>query len=233
MKKIKEKLNNLTKGLKLKLSKINLSKYKYPIKFANIKEWATKNKTFSIGLLVVVIAFTAGYFLKSFFIVAMVNGRPISRLRVIKELERRQGLAILDSLISEDLVRQEANKKGIKINPADTADEIKSIEDSLKAQNTTIDQALASQGMTVKDLEKNIEMQKMIEVLLADKTAVTDEEVQKYIDDNKTSYPEGTNMDQVKSLVKQQLVQQKVATGFQTWMDALRKASKINILVKY
>ena len=121
----------------------------------------------------------------------------------------------------------------VKISSKDIDTEIKSIEDSLKSQKQTLDEILKAQGMTKKDLRKNIEIQKMIEKLLADKYTVTDEEVQKYIDDNKSTFPEGTNLEEVKTIVKQQLIQQKVSTEFQTWISALKKASKINILVKY
>ena len=73
----------------------------------------------------------------------------------------------------------------------------------------------------------------MIEGMLSDKLSVTDEEVQKYIDENASSLPEGTNIDDVKTLVKQQLSQQKLSTEFQGWFDSIKKDAKVNILVKY
>ena len=228
MKKLLNKISGFCKGLKNKFLKV-----KCPFSIAKIKAWIKENKLFSVGFVVILFAFLFGYFLKGFFVAALVNGRPISRLRVVTELEKRQGLGVLDSIITEELIKQEARKKGIKISSKDIDTEIKSIEDSLKSQKQTLDEILKAQGMTKKDLRKNIEIQKMIEKLLADKYTVTDEEVQKYIDDNKSTFPEGTNLEEVKTIVKQQLIQQKVSTEFQTWISALKKASKINILVKY
>jgi foldase protein PrsA len=234
MKNIINKVSDFFKGLKNKLPKnIKFPKIKCPCDMVKIKAWFKENKLLSIGFIVVFFAFIFGYFLKGFFVAALVNGRPITRLRVIKELEKKQGLSALDSIVTEELIRQEAGKKGIKVTSADVETEIKKIEESLKTQGQDINTLLSAQGMTRTDLVKNIEMQKMIEQLLADKATVTDEEVQKYIDDNKSTFPEGTNLDEVKVIVKQQLVQQKVSTEFQAWLDAVKKAAKINILVKY
>lgn len=228
MKNILNKVTSFFKSLKSKVAKCNLCKnIKFPTK------WFKENKILSIGFIAVLVAFVFGYFLKGYFVAALVNGRPISRLRVIRELEKRQGLATLDNIITEELIRQEARKKGISVSKADVDTEITSIEVSLKSQSQTLDEILAAQGMTRAELVKNIELQKLIEKILTDKASVTDAEVQKYIDDNKASFPEGTNMEEVKTLVRQQLIQQKVSTEFQTWVDAVKKTAKINILVKY
>jgi foldase protein PrsA len=233
MKNILNKVKAFFKGLK---NKVTSCKFCKNIKLPKIKistKWFKENKILSIGFIAVLVAFIFGYFLKGYFVAALVNGKPISRLRVIRELEKKQGLSALDNIITEELVRQEAKKKGLSVTKAEIDTEIASIETSLKSQTQTLDQILTEQGMTREDLIKNIELQTLVEKILTDKVTVTDVEVQKYIDDNKSSFPEGTNMDEVKTLVKQQLAQQKVSTEFQTWLDAVKKSAKINILVKY
>jgi foldase protein PrsA len=233
MKNILNKVKAFFKVLKNKVTNCKLCKN---IKLPKIKistKWFKENKILSIGFIAVLIAFIFGYFLKGYFVAALVNGKPISRLRVIRELEKKQGLSALDNIITEELIRQEAKKKGLSVSKAEVDAEMASIETSLKSQSQTLDQILAAQGMTRSDLIKNIELQKLIEKILTDKVTVSDAEVQKYIDDNKASFPEGTNMDEVKTLVKQQLIQQKVSTEFQTWLDSVKKTAKINILVKY
>lgn len=228
MKNILNKIKAFFKSLKSKIAKCEIcKKIKFPTKL--FKE----NKLLSIGFIVILVAFMFGYFLKGFFVAALVNGKPISRIRVIRELEKTQGLAVIDNIVTEELIRQEARKLKISVSKADVDAEIATIEESLKSQSQNLDEILAAQGMTRSELVKNIELQKLIEKILTDEVTVTDEEVQKYIDDNKASFPEGTNMEEVKTLVKQQLVQQKVSSEFQAWIDGVKKASKINILVKY
>jgi foldase protein PrsA len=231
MKNILNKVKAFFKSLKSKIAKCEICK---KIKLPKISmKWFKENKILSIGFIAVLVAFIFGYFLKGYFVAALVNGKPISRLRVIKQLEKTQGLTALDNIITEELIRQEAKKNGISVSKVDVDAEIASIETSLKSQSQTLDEVLAAQGMTRAELIKNIELQKLIEKILTDKATVTDAEVQKYIDDNKASFPEGTNMEEVKTLVRQQLIQQKVSTEFQAWIDGVKKASKINILVKY
>ncbi|NMB91334.1 hypothetical protein GYA37_00630 [candidate division WWE3 bacterium] len=234
MKKILNKIKGFFKKSDNKLPKCNMcNKIKTFFKKIDLRKWFKENKLLSIGVIAILIAFLFGLFLKSYFIAATINGKPISRSMVVRRLEKNQGLTTLNSIITEELIRQEGKKKGIKITKEEINDEMTNIEESLKGQNQTLEEILASQGMTRDELIENIELQKLIERILADKATVTDEEVQKYIDDNKASLPEGTNMEDVKTLVKQQLVQQKISTEFQTWLDSIRKDAKINILVKY
>ncbi|MBU1133149.1 SurA N-terminal domain-containing protein [Patescibacteria group bacterium] len=197
------------------------------------KEFIAKNKIFSIGILAMVIAFLFGFLLKGTFVAATVNGRPIGRLAVLRELEKRQGAATLDGLITEEIIKQEAKKAGIKVSKEDINSEIETIRNSLVQQGQTLEQVLEFQGMNLKELESQIAIQKMIEQLLADKTAVTDEEINQYIEQNSDSFPEGTNMDQLKDIVRQQLSQQKLGSEFQTWFDGIKAEAKINYLRKY
>ncbi len=198
-----------------------------------IKDFFAKNKIISIGLIVVLISFLFGYLLKGLFIAATVNGMPISRLKVIKQLEKYQGSSVLDSLITEELVRQEAKRMGVEVTKEELDEQIKKIEENLASQNQSLDAVLELQGMSRKDLDDSLKLNILIEKMLSDKAVVTDEDVQSYIDENKDSFPEGTDMEQVKTIIKQQLVQEKLGNVYQNWIDEIKGASKINVVVKY
>ena len=150
-----------------------------------------------------------------------------------KELEKRQGVTTLDGLITEELIRQEAKKAGIKISEEDISAEIETIRGSLTQQGQTLEQVLEFQGMTLKELKSQIAIQKMIEKLLADKTAITDGEIDQYIEQNSDSFPEGTDTGQLREAIRKQLSQQKLGSEFQTWFDAIKAEAKINYLRKY
>lgn len=217
--------NILPKNMKIKLPKFPFCK--------TCKEFIAKNKILSIGIVAMIIAFLFGFLLKGTFVAATVNGKPIGRLAVLRELEKSQGAATLDGLITEEIIKQEAQKAGIKIGKEEVASEIENIRNSLTQQGQTLEQVLELQGMSLKELESQIAIQKMIEQLLADKTTVTDEEVNQYIDQNSDSFPEGTDMDQVKEIIRQQLAQQKLGNEFQAWYDGIKAEAKINYLRKY
>lgn len=223
MKKLNTKINSFFKSLKVRCS----------AKCTKVKEFFKKNKILSVGLIIVIGAFLFGYLLKGLFIAALVNGKPISRLRVVRQLEKYQGATTLESIITEELIKQEAKKMGVKVTAEEVTEEILKIEANLVGQGQSLDEILSLQGMTRKDLETNLILNKLIEKILTDKSTVTDEEVQSYIDTNKDSFPAGTDMEQVKTLVRQQLVQEKMGTQYQSWIEEIKAAAKINVVVKY
>jgi len=187
----------------------------------------------TVIIIVVIIALgVLAYVYKGLFIVATVNGSPISRLAIIQELEKASGKNLLDSLIIEKLVQNEANAKKIIVSNDEINEEIKKIEDQIVAQGATLDAALASQGMSMEDLKKQIIFQKEVEKLVADKINVTDEEVAQYIKDNEISIPkeqEATTTAQIKD----ELRNQKLSTESNALIATLKSQAKIRYFVNY
>jgi foldase protein PrsA len=204
---------------------------KFKVNFADLKKELAKNKML-VTALVVVLFLGLLYFVKSLFIVALVNGMPVTRIAVIEQLEKAQGKAALESLVTKTLVQQEANKKGVKVSKEDIDKELVSIENSLKAQNQDLDTVLEAQGMTRAQLLEQIKYQKTVEKLLGDKVNVTDDEVTAYIANNKESMPTEST-DQVKDIVKQQLEQQKLSTEYQKLVTDLKSNSKVTYFINY
>ncbi len=190
----------------------------------------SNRKKIIIGVIVIVVLVSV-YLLKSLFIVATVNGEPILRTTFTKELEKKDGKQVLNSLVTKSLILQEANKQKVTLTDTELAQEIKSLEDSLTKQGQNLDQLLQAQGMTRADLNEQIKMQKTIEKLIGKDVKVTDKEIQDYIDKNKDSFPESNSADENKKVVKQQLEQQKLSDKFQTWIADLEKKAKINYFV--
>src|SRR4030042_2407466 len=117
-------------------------------------------------IIAIIIAFgVLGYFYKGLFIAASVDGSLISRLSIIQKLEKASGKNLLDSLITEKLIESEAKSKGIVVNNEEVDAEIKTIQDKIITQGSTIDEALAAQGMNINDLKKQIKLQKEMEKL--------------------------------------------------------------------
>jgi hypothetical protein len=201
--------------------------------FVPLKSFVSKNKLLTAGIAVVLVAFIGGYFLKSFFIAATVNGSPISRFKVISELEKRGGTSILTNLIDEKLIKQDAAKKNISVSQQELDSAIASIEANLKSQSQDLKTALAAQGMTLDNLKNQITIQKLLEKLLADKITVTDDEITKYMTDNKITIPAGTDETTERNTIKSQIIQEKLGQQVQPYLDALNKAAKINLFVKY
>jgi len=118
-------------------------------------------------------------------------------------IEKQGGKSILDSLITDTLIKNEAKKKGIIISEDEVNQEIKTIEASVTEQGGTLEQALLQQGMTKESLRESVKNQKIIEKLFADKLKVTDAEVNKYIAENEIPIEEGKEAETKKQIMDQ------------------------------
>jgi len=190
-------------------------------------------KTFVVVLALFALFSVIFYTYRGVFVVAMVNGSPISRLSVVKELENKAGSSIVETMITKKLIDGEMKKSNIKVNDADIDAEMKKIEEQVTAQGGTLEQALASQGMTVKDLRDQIIISKQLEQALGDKVTVSDEEVNQYMTDNKAFLPKGTNSEDLKEQIRAQLKEQKFNTEAEKWVNDLKEKAKIQYFVQY
>lgn len=201
-----------------------------PVDNSKLQMWNKK-----LFRLAIVIAIVAGivYLAKNVFVVALVNNRPISRLAIIKQLEKSQGKLVLEQLVTETLITQATNKAGVKVEKEEINKTIQEIEESFKAQNQDLDSLLAMQGMTRSDLLKQIALQKKIEAILKDKAQVSDDEVAQYLEDSKDFLPEDKTEEELKTMAREQLVQQKMGEAFQSWMNDLKDKAKIQYFKQY
>ena len=191
-----------------------------------------KNPKVFIPIILVIVAVLL-FVLKGFFIAAIVNGQPITRMSLDQTLEKKYGKQELTSAITQTLIMQEASNKNITVTDSEINASVKQITDSLSAQGQTLDSALALRGMTKQDFLDQLKIQKIVEKILGNQLAVSDKEIQDYIDKNKSSLPTGLSDADLKSQVKQQLQQQKLTDKAQAWIAGLQKKAKINYFVNF
>ena len=182
-----------------------------------------------LGILAIVALLYLG---RNLIVAAIVNGQPISRIAVIRELEKQGGKQALDSLVTKQLILQESRKKSISVSQKEIDDEMKKIEKNLEAQGQKLDQVLALQGMTKDTLVEQIKLQKMLEKMVG-KIEVTEKEIDEYIEENIDSLPQDQEEATLRSNVKNSLTQQKLNTKAQEILENLRKNAKINYFVQY
>ncbi|NTU46366.1 hypothetical protein HGA88_01960 [Candidatus Roizmanbacteria bacterium] len=180
----------------------------------------------------IVLLVGAVYYFKNLFVVALVNGQPISRLALISELEKTGGKKTLTNMVTKTLIEQQAAKKNIKVSDADVNAKLKSISETLSKQGQTLDAALAANGMTKADLKTQLKFQIMLEKLVGNASPVTDKEVDEYIEKNKGSLSE-TVTPELRASIKEQLSQQGMNTKVETYISDLQKKAKVDYLVNY
>lgn len=201
------------------------------------KEYVSKTsrttKTFAGVLSVFVILLGGLYYFKGVFVAATVNGNPISRLSIVQELEKKAGKNILDTMITKKLIENEVRKQGIVVLSEDIDTEIKNVEVQITAQGGTLEQALSQQGMTITDLREQIMINKELEQVLGDKIAVSDEEINQYLSENKVSPTKGVSSDDLKNQTREQLKGQKFNKEAAQLIDDLRAKAVINYYTQY
>lgn len=184
---------------------------------------------------VVVILVVVGglFFAKSLFVVAVVNGTPITRVALVKELEKRSGKQMLESIITKKLVDAELKKKNISVGDEDVAQEIQKIEAQIVQQGGTLQAILDEQGMSRAELSEQITNQKKLEKLFSSTVTISDEDVATYIKNSKTTIPDGEEGKTQTAQLKDRLRQQKLNSEIEQWIAGLKKAASITYLKTY
>ena len=187
----------------------------------------------AIFLVAVFVLVALFIFLRKTLVVATVNGQPLTRLAVVKTLEKQGAKQVVDSLISQTLLVQKAKQEKITASNDEIQAEITKIEAQLQNQGSDLPTVLATKGMTQQDLEEQIKLRLLWEKLLAGKTSVSDKEVNKYITQNRDSYPEDMKEAELKKTVREQLENQKLSTAAQDLLAKLKEEASIKYYINY
>jgi foldase protein PrsA len=157
----------------------------------------------------------------------MVNGKPITRLSLIRQLEKTSGRTALESLINDTLIEQEAKKANVVVTDSEIQAELEKVKKDLEAQGMNLDTALSTQGMSMNDFQENLRMKQTVEKILKDDIQVSDEDVKKYFEENKELFGEGAKFEDLEQSIKDQLRSEKLSVEFQTWYSKLKEESDI------
>jgi hypothetical protein len=184
-------------------------------------------------LILVLVLLALLYAIKGWVVAAVVDGKPITRYSLIKQLEQEQGKQALETTIDRILVEKEAKRQKLSVSDAEVSSEIKKIEENLSKQGQKLDEALAAQNMTRALLADQIKFQMVMTKLLEKDIKVTDKEVADFIEQNKATIPPEMDEKTVNEQAKKQLVQQKAQQAYQPWIENLRKQAKIWYFVDF
>src|SRR3990167_6962372 len=111
--------------------------------------------------------------LKNQLIVATVNGESINRLALINQLEKQAGKKVLEGLVTNTLILQEAKSKNVTVSNDEINSEIKNIDDDLKKSGQSLDQALTLQGLTIDVVKEQVKTSLIVRKLLVGKISAS------------------------------------------------------------
>lgn len=188
------------------------------------------------GLIILLAFLSLGIVLfnvKHWFIAALVNWRPVTRYAMFKELEKQGGSQVLEGLITESLIFQEAKRQKIMVTREELETEVGKIEEQVGLQGQSLDDLLAMRGQTRGDLEEQIKMQLVVEKILGQDIEVGQEELEEYFEKQKEFLAEGIEFEEVKGEMERSLRQEKINEKFATWLGELQEKAKIHYFLKF
>ncbi len=158
--------------------------------------------------------------------VATVNGEKITQAELNERLMQQAGKEVLDQMITEKLILQEAKKKGIKVSEKEIDKKIEEFKKRFPDEKTFRAQ-LKENNMTLDFLREQLKLQLILEKILKDKIKVSEEEVKKYYKENKEMFFPGKKFEEVKEQIEEELEYQKISMQTQIWIEELKKKAKI------
>ena len=167
-----------TADKKLSLNKRNAESF---LKNYFSKSFFTKKNLIIIGILFLVLVF---WLLRKYYIVATVNGQPVSRFELNSRLNSQFSDSVLDQLINERLILGAARQEGIFITADEIESRVKKIEENLGGK-MSLNEALSMQGLDTTTFRRQLELQLSIEKLFDKQTSVSSTDIEKYLENNK------------------------------------------------
>ncbi len=185
----------------------------------------TSSKALTISLVVLLVALIT-YKLGPWIFPTLVDNKPITRFALWSRLEKSYGAQIMDELVNEKILDNAIASSHIKVEESKVDEQIKKLESQLEATGG-LDKVLTEQGLTRKDLDKQVRVQLSVETLLADKINPSEEEVKKAFDDGAKTTFKDKKFDDVKDGITEELKQTKLREAFLAWFGDVKKAVKL------
>lgn len=201
-------------------------------KKAELKKSQKRSTGFIIKLLAIILIGSAVFLLakkyRSFFVAGTVNNHPITRWELNKKLQDSYGKTAFDEMVSEYLLKDAAKKNGITVSQNEIDEKVASAAAQYGGKDQLMQMAQSAGINTDSQLNQFFEMQLIVQKLEDKlfKVSITDDEIQKYYDDNK-DYLGNKKLDEVRDQIKQQLTSQKLSDQFSQWFSDLRQKANI------
>lgn len=230
-KRVEQKVSVPKKITRKKTTRINASE-------VSITEDSPKKRIISrkyLYAVAIILALIGVLFAASrFWIVAWVDNKPITKFELYKLLEKRDEGKTAEELIVQRLLVSEGQKQKRAVTDAEIQAEIQKIE-TQQGGPAQLDQILAMNKTSREDFRKLVELQLIKQKLFGKDINITDEDVEKYIEQNKDSLPpdilsnpESSEAAKLHESAKEQLKQMKVNENFSRWLEETLKSSRVS-----
>jgi len=170
------------------------------------------------------------YRFRNRFIAGMVNGEPIFRFQLSQRLNSQYGRTVLEDLIVEKLIYQEAKTGKISLSPEEFSLAIEKLEKQL-GEGTKIESVLALQGIDKATFEQQLRLQLLVRKIMESRISISETEITDYIKENRAQM-EATSEADLSSEAKNSLLDEKISAEINPWISTLLEKGRISRLVK-
>ncbi|WP_066633039.1 peptidylprolyl isomerase [Desulfolucanica intricata] len=119
--------------------------------------------------------------------VATVNGESINKEELYEAMVDQNGQQVLNYLITEKIVNQEAKKQNISISEADLNKELEKVKEYYGSEEN-FNQYLEQSGISLEDLKEDLAINLKIEKLLEPQISIKEDEIKEYFEANKAQF---------------------------------------------
>lgn len=141
------------------------------------------------GVLAVALALTSSYYFLKEEHVASVNGEKISKDELYEQLVAQYGSDVLDTLITDKIIKQEMKKENIKVTKEELDKEMADYMDTYGGEEA-FQQLLETNNVDVSAIKENMELYLATKKLIEPRISITDEDITSYFEENKDSFSE-------------------------------------------
>ncbi len=193
-------------------------------------------KSYVIAFGAILLLVAGGYLLKGWFVAAVVNGEPISRINIIRQLERTpQAKEIMTAEVQRKLIHQEARKRRIYVTKDEIDKAVKEYQDNYAKEGRNLDEQLKAAKLSKDDfIELYVRLPKLLEKMVEKEVKQpTEKEITAFIEQNKESLPKGQSDAANKKWAKDNLVQTQMYQKVQALIESVQKSAKVTYWVSY
>ena len=172
-----------------------------------------KNNKFMIVLILVVVVALAAIVGTNFSsrseTIASVNGNKITSDDLYEIMAAQYGSSIVDTLITNKVIEQEAEKQGVKISADAIEEELDAFIESYGGEES-FNAALEQSGISLDNFKYDIEIYLMTKELMSPDIEVTEEDMETYFEENKADFAQAEEVQASHILVEDEATAKEV-----------------------
>ena len=154
--------------------------------------------------------------------VATVNDVDITQGQLNEALMKQYGVEVLESLMTNEIIKQEAKAQKVEITEDEIDAEYQVYAEYYGGEEALLE-SLKTYNMTKDDILNDIKTYLLTVKLLQKEITLTNEEIQAYYEENKSSFTtddgEQLAFEDVKEEVEAALLEERVEAEYDSWLD--------------